>query len=130
MKITVDEAREYFAHVSQQKASMITPDKLPENGVVYYAQGGVCLMFNDAHWPGVAMVHCAVNQDAHGAAVEPARAIIAEFIDDYQPQAIIAWLDEKNRAAIAYSRRVGFQDCGRFELPSGGVIQQEFQAWA
>lgn len=130
MKITVDEAREYFAHASQQKASLITPDQLPENGVLYYALEGVCAVFHDAHWPGVAMAHYAVKPEAWGRTVEPAKAILREFAVEYEPEAIIGWTSESNRAALAFARRLGFREYGRLNLPSGTVIQQELRAWA
>lgn len=130
MKITVDEARAYFAHPSQQKASMITPDQLPETGVIYYAKDGVCVCFHDAHWPRVVMAHYAVKPEVWGKAIGPARAILAAFRADHQPEAIIGWTAETNRAAVAFARRLGFEEYGRLELPSGTVIKQRWTEWA
>ena len=127
MRITVDEAREYFRHPTQQKASLITPDALPETGVLYYALDGVCVCFHDAHWPGVVMVHHAVKPSAWGHTVEPAKAILRQFWKEHEPEAIIGWTDQKNRMALNFARRVGFVEYGRLVLPSGTVIQQEWQ---
>lgn len=130
MKISVDEARAYFDHETQRRASMITPEKLPEHGVVYYATGGVCGCFHDAHWPGVVMAHYGVLPKAWGHTVPAGRAILRQFSADYDPQAIIGWTDESNRAALAYARRLGFEEYGRLELESGTVIKQRWKSWA
>ena len=107
-----------------------SPDDLPGEGVVYYATGGVCGCFHDAHWPGVVMAHYGVLPEAWGSTVPAARAILRQFSEDYQPQAIIGWTDERNRAALAFARRLGFEEYGRLELPSGTVVKQRWQAWA
>jgi len=129
LRISVDEAREYFRHPSQQKASIITPDALPESGVIYYAHEGVCGCFHDAHWPGLVMAHYAVNPEVWGRTVEPARAILAQFWDDYRPEAILGWTAESNRKALSFARRIGFREYGRLDLPSGAVIKQEWRKW-
>lgn len=130
MRITVDEARVYFAHPSQQKASLITPDALPERGVIYYATGGVCGCFHDAHWPGVVMAHYGVLPEAWGSTVAAGKAILRQFAADYEPQAIIGWTDESNRAALAYARRLGFEEYGRLVLPDTTIIEQRWTQWA
>jgi RimJ/RimL family protein N-acetyltransferase len=130
MKISVDEARAYFDHPTQRRASLITPDKLPQTGVIYDATGGVCGCFHDAHWPGVVMAHYGVLPEAWGSTVPAGRDILQQFAADYEPQAIIGWTAERNRAALAFARRLGFREYGRLELPSGTVIKQEWKAWA
>ena len=131
MEITVDEARAYFAHSTQLKASLLSsPDDLPETGVVYYATGGVCICFHDAHWPGVVMAHCAVLPEAWGSTVPAGKDILRQFTEDHSPQAIIGWIAETNRAALAFARRLGFEEYGRLELPSGAVIKQRLKTWA
>lgn len=129
MRITVDEARDYFSHPSQQKGSKITPDALPDEGVIYMAAGGVCGAFHDAHWPGVVMAHYGVKPEVWGRTTGPAREILAAFAAEYQPQAIIGWTDDSNRAALAFARRLGFREYGRLHLPSGTVVMQEWKQW-
>lgn len=90
------------------------------------ATGGVCGAFHDAHWPGVVMAHYAVKPEVWGRAIKPARAILAEFQEQYQPAKIMGWTDENNRAALAFARRIGFREFGRLSLPDGAVIMQEY----
>jgi hypothetical protein len=130
LKIDVETAREYFAHPTQQKGSMVTPERLPEAGVIYAAKGGVCVCFHDAHWPGVAMVHHAVKPEVWGKADAPALEILHWFCGLYKPETIIGWTKESNRAALAFARRLGFEEYGRLELPSGAVIKQRWKSWA
>lgn len=129
MRVTVDEAREYFQHASQQKAALITPDALPEQNVLYYAKDGVCVCFHDAHWRGVIMAHYGVKPEVWGRTVEPAKAILRAFWDEYKPDAIIGWTDAANKLAISFAQRVGFIEYGRLKLPSGTVIMQEWKPW-
>lgn len=124
MKITVDEARDYFQHVSQQKGNGVTPDELPDHdGLVYYAHGGVCVLFHIAHWPGVWMAHVAVKPEAWGRTVIPGRKILNKFWNDESPTLILGWTDQNNRAALSFARRVGFTEIGTMQT---GVVMQEW----
>lgn len=127
MKITVDEARAFFAHGSQQKASSITPDDLPADGVEYWACDGVCGLFHLSHWPGVWMAHYGVKPEAWGRTKEPALRVLSAFWAAKQPELIIGWTAETNRAAIAFARRLGFTQYGRMDLPSGSVVCQQWR---
>lgn len=126
MRITVDEAREYLADKSQQIYDA-KPEILPEVGVEYYADGPVCGMFHPAFWPGVWMAHYAVKPKEWGHLVTPAKRVLNEFWDTERPQRIIGWTPEGNRAALAFSKRLGFVVDGEMNLPSGKIIMQ---GWA
>jgi hypothetical protein len=131
VRITVHEARGYFAHVSQQAKSDISPDDLPEDGVQYWADSGVCVALHQAHWPRVWMAHVAVNPAAWGHTKEPALRILDAFWKAEAPELIVGWTSESNRAALAFARRLGFVEYGRMDLPSGGVICQKWRPlWA
>lgn len=126
MKITVDEAREYLRHKSQQIMGA-TPENLPSDGVKYYAHGPVCGMFHRTFWPGVWMAHYAVKPEGWGFLTTPARAVLNEFLEAEGPERIIGWTPESNRAAMAFARRLGFVEDGRMPLPGGAIIMQ---GWA
>ena len=126
MKITVDEARAYLAHPSQQIYDA-RPEVLPEDGVEYYAAGPVCGMFHRFGWNGVWMAHYAVKPEGWGRLVAPANEILNEFWDAERPERIIGWTPGENRAALAFSKRLGFVIDGQLDLPSGKIIMQ---GWA
>ena len=122
MKITRDEAKAFFAHPTQLRASMLeSPDDLPE-GVEYWADGPICGMFHLSFWPGVWMVHYGVKPEGWGHLVEPSRRILRAFWGHHKPQRIIGWTDARNRAALALTRRVGFQEDGRMQLDGHEVV--------
>lgn len=112
MRITVEAAREYFRHPSQQIG--LTPDDLPEDGAEYWADGPVCLIFHGTAADDVWMVHLAVKPEGYGQLIEPTRRILAEFWAEKQPKHIIAWIAEHRAAAIAFARKVGLTEDGRF----------------
>lgn len=114
MRITVDEARPYFAHPSQQTFG-VTPETLPDDPFEYWADGPVCGVFHLAPWPGVWMAHHAVKPEGWGHLDKHAEAIMREFSEEKQPVAIIGWTDKRNRAALAFARRIGFREGG--DLP-------------
>ena len=122
MRITVEKARQFFAHPSQHAFGM-TEDDLPED-YIYHADGGVCLAFHPVLWPGVYAVHVGAMPEAIGATTAPVRRLLAEFAGDMAPKAIIAAIDEKNRLAIALARRVGGEMAGAI---SPGLIIMEWR---
>jgi hypothetical protein len=126
VKIDVEAAREYLAHPSQQTMGA-RPDNLPEAGVEYYAQGPICAMFHPSFWPGVWMAHYAVKPEGWGGLIAPARALLREFWRAESPKRIIGWTPESNRAALAFSRRLGFVVDGRMPLRGATIIMQ---GWA
>lgn len=124
MRITLEDARQYFQHHTQQKWAGIAPDDLPGEPFQYWANGGVCGVFHPDHWPGVWMAHYGVKPEAWGRATEPAKAILNAFWEAEKPRLIIGWTDEANRAALAFAKRIGFTVTGRMSV---GIIMQEWQ---
>lgn len=126
MRITVDEARAFFADPSQQIMGA-TPDKLPGDPVEYWARGDVCWIFHQAFWPGVWMAHFAMKPEGRGRSTEDAKAVLHEFWNEKQPLRLIGWTPASNRAALAFTRRVGAVRDGVLPLPDGEIIMQ---GWA
>lgn len=112
MRITVDEAREYFAHPSQHSFGMTERD-LPED-CLYYAEKDTCLVFHPAYWPSVWMVHVGVRPKAWGSTDGQARSILEEFRDEHAPRSIVALIEAENRLAVALACRVGMKHVGAF----------------
>ncbi len=74
------------------------------------------------------MVHIAVKPQHWGGLVADAKAELAAFWADRTPSRIIGWTPAKFRAALAFSRRVGFVEDGRMNLPDGEVIMSGWRA--
>jgi RimJ/RimL family protein N-acetyltransferase len=124
-RTNADEARPYFDHPSQRKGGMVDPANLHDDGIEYLIHmGGVCGAFHAAQWPGVWMAHYGMQPRAWGFAVGPALDILRTFWMAKQPERIIGWTKESNRAALAFAKRLGFEIDGRMDLPSGPVILQ------
>lgn len=121
MRVTVDEAREYFAHPSQHAFGMTEKD-LPED-YTYYATGGVCLAFHSVLWPGVWACHVGVRPEAWGHTVRPSKALLRAFWVDMDPKAIIFAINANNRAAVSLAERVGGTLAGSF----GGLVVMEWR---
>lgn len=126
-RVDVREARRFWAHPSQHVMGS-HPDTLPQGEPFqYWAHGPVCVVFHPTFWPGVWMAHHGCKPEGWGRAVEPARAILAAFQEAERPELIIGWTAKKNRAALAFARRVGFEEDGRLPLGSGDVIMQSWR---
>lgn len=123
MRISLDEAREYWAHPSQQIMGA-TPENLPGDPFQYWAEGPVCTVFHPTFWPGVWMGHYAVKPEAWGHAVEPARRLMAAFWEAEAPSRIIGWTPASNRMALSFARRLGFVQDGAMPLNDETVIMQ------
>lgn len=121
MRITVDEARQYFAHPSQQVLG-ITPDNLPGDPFEYWADGPVCGVVHLAPFPGVWMVHVAVKPEGLGVAGKHALRLLHEFWNERKPQRLIGWTPRRFRHAVAMNRRIGFVEDGILPLPDGEVV--------
>ena len=120
-RISVGEARAYFAHPSQQLYG-ITPDTLPGEPVQYWADGPLCGIFHPSFWPGVWMCHHAAKPEGWGHLNGPARRILDAFARDARPLRIIGWTDAANRHAIAFTRRMGFAEDGRMPVGSTEIV--------
>lgn len=122
MKISRDEARAFFAHPSQLRAAMLdSPDQLPES-LTYYAKGGVCLATHWGHWPGVLMGHIAALPSAWGRVTEPGLALLHEAWAAEQPERIVGWVKERNRAMCALCARLGMKIDGRLPLAEPVIL--------
>lgn len=121
MRITVDEAREYFAHPSQQVFG-IKPEYLPGDPFEYWADGPLCGVVHPSFWPRVWVVHFAAKPEGWGHVTEPAKRLLREFWEEKQPDRLIGWTPANLRGALALTRRVGFIEDGRLPLPGGDVV--------
>lgn len=122
MKITVHEARAFFAHPSQLIQGLTSPDDLPEDGLTYYANGPICGAFHPMPWPGVWMAHYGVKPEGWGRLIQPAREILTRFAADHDAYRVVGWTLASNRAACAFARRLGFTEDGRMPSPDGEII--------
>ena len=128
MRITVDAARDYFTDITQQQETSVTPETLPEGPEYqYWAKDGVCGVFHAAHWPNVWMAHYGVMTSAWGKTRSPSIDILHAFWAAENPELIIGWTKESNRAALAFARRIGFSVHGEMNLPSGKIIEQSWR---
>ena len=128
MRITVDEARGFFEHASQQIEGL-TPDILPGEGFEYYAKGPLCVAFHLSPWPDVWFCHYGVKPEGWGGLVAPAQEILAYFFELKGASRIIGWTPEDNRAACAFAKRVGFSEDGKLKAKSRNIIMQGWTPW-
>jgi hypothetical protein len=123
-RLSVDEARAFWAHPSQHVGGS-TPETLPDgDGVQYWASGPICGVFHLAPWPGVWMAHYGAKPEGRGRLIPHARAVMLAFWEAEQPERVIGWTRVDNRLAVAFARRLGFVVDGRMALPSGDLILQ------
>lgn len=123
VRIDAAAARVFFDHPTQRSGAMVDPADLTDEGYAYFACSGVCGVFHDAPWPRVIMGHFGVVPGAWGYAIAPAKAVLNEAWDIFQPVRIIGWTKENNRAALAFTRQLGFTQDGRLELPEPVIMQ-------
>lgn len=120
MKITASEAEAFFAHPSQRKGAMLD-GPLPE-GLDYFACEGVCGVFHWGHWPGVLMAHVGAKPEAWGRSTSPSLSILREAWAHFEPERIVAFVKEGNRATCRFAERLGFQPDGRIPLAEPVMI--------
>ena len=126
MKITVDEARGFFAHPSQQVFG-ITPTRFRVSRSSI-GRTGMCAAWLMAPHPGVWMVH-----GGKAGRVGPSRRkrqASAARILDRKATETPHWLDPSNlRAAWAFARRCGFVEDGRMPLGDYDIIMRWVAKW-
>lgn len=129
-QITHRDAAFYWSHPSQLEPG-ITPDMLPE-GPIYMACGCICGAFRPGPWLGVWMADYGARPEGWGQLTEPAKAILHAFWDAQKPQLIVGWTDSRKRAALAFSKRIGFRVTGEMTLADGTrIVAQEWRPlWA
>lgn len=119
MRITRDEAEDFFAHPSQKVMGLT---ELPDSPFEYYAFGQVCGAFHETFWPDVHMVHVGMKPDGWGLSDISARAILEHYRAETGSKRITTWIDGNNRAAIAFAARLGFTEDGEMALGTDKVI--------
>lgn len=124
--VTVDEARAFWAHPSQHEGGFTEAD-LPAVGVEYVACGPICCAFRPGPWPGVVMADYGARPEGWGRLDDPGRAILFAFWGARLPAAIMGWTDSRKRAALAFSRRLGFERVGQIHLEGGREVVM--QVW-
>lgn len=129
MRIGVEEARGFFEHHSQQKKGVgLMPDQLPDDGSCeYWAIGGICGIFHQGPVPNSWTAHCGVKPAKWGALVNDAKDIMMEFWAHHSPDVIVAMPSKKNRAVIAFDKRVGFKEVGTLSPMSGELVILEWK---
>lgn len=120
MKITVDEARKFFADKSQQVFG-ITPETLPDEGFEYWASGPACCVFHISPWPKVFMVHIAVKPEGLGCIDRHVMDMIEDFWMEKSPERIVAWVHSTRRLVLSLGKRCGFVEDGRFPVSDGEI---------
>lgn len=120
MRITASEAEAFFAHPTQRKGAMLS-GPLPD-AAEYYACGDVCGVFHWGHWPGVMMAHVGVKPQAWGRTIDPAKAILAAAWQDHDPERMVAFIKQRNRATCKFAERIGFEPDGRLPLADPVMI--------
>ena len=110
MRVETSVAREHYAHPSQHSHGLTEKD-IPE-GLIHYAQGGVCLTFLPVFEPDIYEVHNGVKPEAWGHTIEPTVRNLAEFVRDFRPASVVAPIRTRNRLAIRLARQAGFSPSG------------------
>lgn len=129
MRIAAQDAVAYFRHPSQRILGLDL-DKLPEE-FEYWANGSICGVFHGMPWPGVVMAHYGVKPEGWGKLVQPAREILEAFWQEHSPARIVGWTQAANRPAMAFARRLGFEEDGRFDADGETIIMQGWRPkWA
>lgn len=118
MRLTPSEAEAFFEHPSQRIMGL---EGLPGDPFEYYARGNVCGAFHATFWPGVWMAHVGMKPEGWGRSDDDARAILSDFAAAKDAERLIAWISGKNRAAIAFARRLGFEKDGEMQTRNDKV---------
>lgn len=120
MKISAREAADYFRHPSQQIFGL-DPDFLPDAGFHYHADGHLCGVFHLGPYPDVYFGHYGMRPEGRGVSVEAGKRILREFAAQSGAVAIVGWTDTDNRAALAFNRRMKFENRGEI---APGITEQ------
>lgn len=113
MRISPAEAEAFWEHPTQRRAAMLD-GPLPD--AFYHAVGGVCGAFHWV-WPGVLMGHIGVKPAVWGFALKPAQDVLQEAWAEHQPDRVVGWVKESNRAMCRFTERLGFERDGYLPLP-------------
>ena len=125
-RISVEEAREFFAHPSQLRGAMLgSVDDLPDEGFEYWSDGPICGAFHPAPWSGVWFAHYGAHPEGWGSLKIPAQRVLRAFCAASGAACLIGWTNTRNRAAIAFARRLGFEITGTID--AGRVTATEWR---
>lgn len=132
MRISREEGLTYLAHPSQLRGHRLqSPADVPWEGFEYWADGPVCLIFHQGPWEGVWMVHVAVRPEGWGKVDVATLGLLKAFAQTHGARRIIAWMDSRNRAVLAFAKRLGFVEDGRMRVGETEVVMQgwETEIW-
>ena len=121
MKISVEAAREYLRHPSQQLDGVQPGDLVADFD--YYADGAACLVVHATAKPDIWMVHIMVDPDGWGRLDAKVSGLLREVWQDKKPKRLIAWIEDDRRAAVALVKRIG---CTR----DGKMANYEMWGWS
>lgn len=127
LRITVEAARAFFMHPSQRVFGLL-PEFLPDDPFQYWAAGSVCLSFHPGELPGVWMTHIAANPSGWGRLDGDVSRVLHAFFEESKADVIMAWIPATLRHSVSLSRRVGFEEIGRFRTTIGEIIITTWRA--
>lgn len=104
-RVGVEEARTFWKDASQHIGG--TPDQLPDEGIEYWACGGICVAFQQ-FGPGIWQADYGVKPKHWGNLDGAAAAVLRAFCSEKSPRTVFGRTEKSNRLAVSFAKRLGF----------------------